>query len=156
MLRSAIFLVSTLVPLACLRLHGRINTRQIRQRDRGGASARRSNHEQPAANDPETISAIKGDRKARRDDGVSFRPRYGVETSILYLRIFSHRRFVPRGAHLAPPAAAPDEPSFNVVYRSIGTEDHSSVRPPGQTTRTRGASVDVPRPTSTRGSLADA
>src|SRR5207247_2855378 len=47
-------------------------------------------------------------------------------------------------------------PSFKVVYRSMATSVHSSVRPLGQITRTRGALADAPRPTSPRGSLADA
>ena len=46
------------------------------------------------------------------------------------------------------------EPSFSVAYRSMGTWAHSSVRPLGHWTRTRGCSVDSPRPTRTRGSLA--
>ena len=54
-----------------------------------------------------------------------------------------HRRFLP-------------PPSLNVVYRSIVTSAHSSIRPSGQRTRSVGFSVDRPRPISTRGSFADA
>ena len=47
-------------------------------------------------------------------------------------------------------------PSFSVVYRLMGTSAHSSARPSGHRTRTRGGFVVWPRPASTRGSLADA
>ena len=42
-------------------------------------------------------------------------------------------------------------PSFNVVYRSMGTSVHSSTRPLGHRTRTVGRSVESPRPASTLG-----
>src|SRR5438128_135518 len=60
------------------------------------------------------------------------------------------REECPRHCCFLPP------PSLNVVYRSIGTSVHSSIRPFGQRTRSVGFSVDRPRPISTRGSFADA
>ena len=47
-------------------------------------------------------------------------------------------------------------PSSSVSQRSTGRSVHSSSRPLGQTTRTRRTSASRPRPTSTRGSLAEA
>ena len=47
-------------------------------------------------------------------------------------------------------------PSFNVVQRSMATSCHASTRPSSQYTCTVGGSADGPRPTSTRGSFADA
>ena len=47
-------------------------------------------------------------------------------------------------------------PSASVVQPSTSTPVHSSVRPLGQITRTRSTAAVSPRPTSTRGSLADA
>ena len=47
-------------------------------------------------------------------------------------------------------------PSFKVMYRSIAGAFHSSVAPPGHTTRTRETLVAPPSPASTLGSLAEA
>ena len=42
------------------------------------------------------------------------------------------------------------------LYSDRSYCDHSSTRPSGQRTRTRGTTVDAPRPTSTRESFAEA
>ena len=47
-------------------------------------------------------------------------------------------------------------PSVSHVYWSMGTSRHSSTRPLGHMTRTFGAVACSPRPTSTRGSFAEA
>src|SRR5438034_3521418 len=66
------------------------------------------------------------------------------------------RRTFTTGCKLARGHRAPPPPSFRVVHRSMATVGHSSTSPFGQRTRTLGASVDSPRPTSTRGSFAEA
>ena len=58
------------------------------------------------------------------------------------------------GVHCRLPAVP--VPSASAVQPSTSTPVHSSVRPLGQVTRTRATAAASPRPTSTRGSLAEA
>ena len=81
-----------------------------------------------------------------------------------------HAAMPERGLAWLDPDTVVSPQSFEAALRAAGAAIYAvdqvvtgaaqnafcSVRPPGQTTRTRGASVALPRPTSTRGSLADA
>src|SRR5947207_15103105 len=79
---------------------------------------------------PTSLSARRRHRSPARPGTVSY----------LYRRVLSSRPV----------------PSVKVTYRSAAMLTHSSTRPLGQMTRTRGTVVAAPRPTSTRGSWAEA